>query len=185
MSKSVSTGGSFAQKIIQLHDSKAVFNFCGGMLFQLVLSEKLRADLAETTTPPVVYDASYNFMHTIPAYSKSASADEVIVFHGREVRKVKDASGGMGFVLQLTSSKDDPEGWSAQEIDEYNGWNHDSGRHWRKAADYASEGNASYGQKFGSTAYGLQHRFYWRLDQQNGLWLSAEDGCEGVIRSWM
>ena len=80
-------------------------------------------------------------MHSIPAYKKSASADEVNVFHGREVRKVKDANGGMGFVLQLTSSKDDPEGWSKQEIEEYNGWNHDIGRQWRKASDYASEGN--------------------------------------------
>lgn len=154
-------------------------------MFQLVLSDKLRADLQlQTSQSPVIYDANCSSMMNIPSYNKSASADDVNVFHGREIRKVANAAGGMGFVLQLTSSKDDPEGWSKQEIDEYNGWKHDSGRNWRKASDQASEGNALYGQKFGAVAYGLHHRFFWHLDPRNGLWLSAEDGCEGVLRSW-
>jgi hypothetical protein len=182
-----SSAANFAQKLVQLHDSKAVFNFCGGMLFQLVLSDKLRGDLlaqAEKGEAPVIYGANFNFMNKIPTYKESAEADEINVFHGREVRKVEKAAGGMGFVLHLSSSKDDPEGWSSQEIKEYNGWAHDSGRKWRKASEHAAEGNELYRQKFGPAAFGLQHRFYWRLDKQNGLWLSAEDGCEGVLRSW-
>merc|ERR1719410_3358703 len=31
-----------AQYLVDLHDAKATFNFCGGMIFQFVLSEKLR-----------------------------------------------------------------------------------------------------------------------------------------------
>jgi len=179
---------SVAQKIVQLHDSKAVFDFCGGMMFQFVLSDKLRADLMSRTASqgqqPVIYDASTNRMSKIPKYTQSSFADDVNVFYGREVRKVSNASGGMGFVLQLVSCKDDPEGWSEQEIREYNGWAHDSGRRWRKASDHETEGNELYKSKFGPSAFGLHHRFYWHLDRQNGLWLSAEDGCEGVIRKW-
>ena len=175
---------NMAQKIVSLHDSKATFDFCGGMNFQLVLSEKLRKDLIQSGNQPVVYPASFNRMSKIPNYSQSSDADDINVFYGREVRKVPNAAGGMGFVLQLVSSKDDPEGWSAQEIQEYNGWGHDSGRKWRKAGDHASEGNELYQSKFGANAFGLHHRFYWHLDQQNGLWLSAEDGCEGVLRVW-
>ena len=125
-----------------------------------------------------------NRMLKIPNYTQSSFADDVNVFYGREVRKVGSAAGGMGFVLQLVSSKDDPEGWSEQEIREYNGWAHDSGRKWRKASDHVTEGNEMYKSKFGTSAFGLHHRFYWHLDRQNGLWLSAEDGCEGVIRKW-
>ena len=171
-------------KIVNLHDSIAVFDFCGGMMFQLVLSDKLREDLLHAAENPVIYDGSMKRMSMIPNYSMSADADDVNIFHGREVRKVVNAAGGMGFVLQLVSSKDDPEGWSTQEIQEYNGWAHDSGRKWRKAADHASEGNDLYRNKFGPTSFGLHHRFYWHLDQNNGLWSSAEDGCEGVLRIW-
>ena len=156
-------------------------------MFQLVLSDKLRKDLFLSSTnqnQPVVYPASFNRMSKIPNYTQSSDADDINVFYGREVRKVPNAAGGMGFVLQLVSSKDDPEGWSAQEIQEYNGWGHDSGRKWRKAGDHAVEGNELYQNKFGPQAFGLHHRFYWHLDQQNGLWLSAEDGCEGVLRVW-
>jgi len=153
-------------------------------MFQLVLSDKLREDLLQTTEHPVVYDSSINRMSKTPNYSQSADADNINYFHGREVRRVTNAAGGMGFVLQLVSSKDDPEGWSSQEIQEYNGWAHDSGRKWRKTGDHASEGNEVYGNKFGPSAFGLHHRFYWHLDNQNGLWLSAEDGCEGVMREW-
>jgi len=174
---------NMAQKIVALADNRAVFDFCGGMMFQLVLSDKLRSDLLGASEV-VVHDSSKKRMHSIPSYERSSSADDVSVFYGREVRKVPDAAGGMGFVLQLVSSRDDPEGWSEQEISEYNGWAHDSGRKWRKAGDHASEGNTAYGSRFGQSAFGLHHRFYWHLDERNGLWLSAEDGCEGVIRTW-
>ena len=39
--------GNVAQYLVDLHDSKAAFDFCGGMLFQLKLSDMLRADLVE------------------------------------------------------------------------------------------------------------------------------------------
>lgn len=179
---------NMAQKIVDLHDTNAVFDFCGGMMFQLVLSDKLRTDLLNLVksgaATPILYDASKDRMSKIPDYSQSSDADDISVFYGREVRKVSNAAGGMGFVLQLVSSKDDPEGWSAQEITEYNGWAHDSGRKWRKAGDHALEGNELYRSRFGPSAFGLHHRFYWHLDRRNGLWLSAEDGCEGVLRVW-
>jgi hypothetical protein len=34
-----------AQYLVDLHDNRATFNFCGGMMFQLVLSQKLRDHL--------------------------------------------------------------------------------------------------------------------------------------------
>jgi hypothetical protein len=173
---------NMGKRIVALHDSKAVFDFCGGMMFQLVLSDKLRQEML--SKDPVVYDSSMARMSRIPNYSQSSDADDVNVFYGREVRKVPSAAGGMGFVLQLVSSKGDPEGWSAQEVAEYNGWAHDSGRKWRKAADHALEGNEAYSDKFGASAFGLHHRFYWRLDNKNNLWLSAEDGCEGYVRKF-
>lgn len=52
---------------------------------------------------PVIYDASVNRMQNMPAYSQSADANDVNVFHGREVRKVPNAAGGMGFVLQVST----------------------------------------------------------------------------------
>jgi len=33
---------------------------------------------------------------------------------------------------------------------------------------------------YGDRAFGLNHRCYWHLDREGRLWLSAEDGCEGV-----
>jgi len=173
-----------AGRILKLANDKAVFDFCGGMMFQFVLSDKLRADLAAGKHQPVVYDASKSRMKQIPNYSQNSEADDTNIFYGREVRKVPTAAGGMGFVLQLCSAKDDSESWSAAEVAEYNGWAHDSGRKWRKAGDHEAEGNSIYKAKFGENAFGLHHRFYWHLDRSNGLWLSAEDGCEGVIRAW-
>jgi len=41
--------GNIAQYLVDLHDNKATLNFCGGMMFQFVLSEKLRAHLQEVT----------------------------------------------------------------------------------------------------------------------------------------
>ena len=109
-------------------------------MFQLVLSDKLRAELAEvakqggeSTAQPMVFDANTMRMANMPKYSRSAHADNVALFHGREVRQVPDAAGGMNFVLHLSSSVgDDPEGWTKEELSEYNGWAHDSSRRWRK-----------------------------------------------------
>ena len=169
--------------LCDLHDSKSVFDFCGGMMFQLVLSEKLRTHLGEVSDQeqqPVLHDASMPRMSMVPGYGKSGFADNVNIFHGREIRQVSDAAGGMGFVLQLShAAEDDPEGWTPQERAGYDGWGHDSGRQWRNANLYVDEGFKTFKSRFGEQAYGLHHRCYLHLDRRNQLWLSAEDGCEG------
>ena len=182
-------GTNVAQYLVDLHDNKATFDFCGGMMFQLVLSDTLRQHLGtvaaasktESEGQPTIFDANRMRMFRIPNYSQSAEADNVAVFHGREVRNVPDAAGGMGFVLHLSmANANDPEGWSPSEIAEYNGWMHDTGRKWRKAADWKTEGFSNVMDKFGPQSFGLHHRCYWHLDGQNRVWLSAEDGCEGT-----
>ena len=40
-------------------------------------------------------------MNRTPGYEKSSRADNAYIFHGRELRGVPEANGGMGFVLQL------------------------------------------------------------------------------------
>lgn len=177
---------NMAQYMMDLHDEKATFNFCGGMMFQLVLSKKLRTHLqtigAGDANQPKLFDKSHGSMSRIPNYDQSASADNINVFHGREVRKVKDAAGGMGFAMHLSmvdEQSPDPESWTMPELIDYDGWGHDAGRNWRTADDLAREGNVEYGNVFGKEAYGLHHRCFWHLDGQNRVWLSAEDGCEG------
>ena len=119
-------------------------------------------------------------MSNIEGYTKNADADNIRIFHGRELRQVPDAEGGMGFVLQLSFSDDDPEGWSKEEIETYDGWGHDSGRTWRKADIYEKEGFKTFKKMYGPKAFGLNHRFYLHFDGQNRMWLAAEDGCEGT-----
>lgn len=176
--------GNIAQHVVDLHDSRATFNFCGGMLFQLVLSDQLRAHLSDVAQrggdQPVVHDEAKARMAQVPGYVKSHAADNVLTFHGREVRQVPTAAGGMNFVLHLSlANGDDPEGWTQEELARYDGWGHDSSREWRKGDQLEREGFTSFRTKFGPEAFSLHHRFFWHLDQQNRLWLSAEDGCEG------
>lgn len=190
-------GTNTAQYLLDLHETKATFDFCGGMLFQLVLTDALKDHLvqvASTTTSsskshqqqqPVIFDASQARMAKIPRYEQSAQADNVATFHGREIRQVPDAAGGMGMVLQLSLASDtdnisDPQGWTPQEMQRYDGWGHDSGREWRKAPQLQEEGFVSFSNQFGTSAYSLHHRFYLHLDRSNRMWLSAEDGCEGT-----
>ena len=181
-----------AQYLVDLHDNKATFNFCGGMMFQLQLSDKLRDHLVKIASADqqkqqnvVVYDSSKPFMRLIPDYEQSAFADNIRLFHGREIRQVPTAAGGMGFVLQLSyagngdGDNNDPEGWTKFEVDGYDGWKHDQGRTWRDGPKYEEEGFTNFRDKFGSKAFGLNHRFYLHKDSQNRIWLSAEDGCEG------
>lgn len=175
---------NIAKYLVDLHDTKSVFNFCGGMMFQLVLTDKLRDHLAGVAEgsdkQPVVFDAKTNRMERIPGYSRSEAADNVKVFHGREVRQVEGAAGGFGFVLQLSlAGESDPEGWTSQELAGYDGWGHDSSRTWRKGDRLEEEGFGNFRAKFGRDAFALHHRFYLHLDGRNQLWLSAEDGCEG------
>jgi hypothetical protein len=186
-------GTNVAQYLVDLHDNKATFDFCGGMLFQLVLSEKLRNHLVQVAASPkdgdqqpVVFDANKPRMHMIPNYSQSEPADEIRLFHGREIRQVPWAAGGMGMVLQVSHSgtdSSDPEGWTRPEVDGYDGWGHDAGRTWRNGNQLESEGYGNFRKQFGSQAFTLNHRFYLHLDKDNRMWLSAEDGCEGTPAS--
>jgi len=176
-----------AQYLTDLHDAGAVFNFCGSLPFQLSLSPILREHLgkvAEAGTDsehqPQVYDASMNRLFNTPGYSKVAEADNIRVFHGREIRQVPHANGGGGCILQLSMANEaDPEGWTKLEIGDYNGWAHDTGRPWRRGEQLEREGFEGFQAKFGDAAYGLHHRFYLHLDHRSQIWLSAEDGCEG------
>ena len=173
--------GNLAQYLVDLHDAKATFNFCGGMMFQLILSDKLREHLASgNAQKPVVFDADAGRMSRLPGYSRTAEADNAKIFHGREVRQVPTATGGMGFAIHLSKAgEDDPEGWTAPEVEGYDGWAHDAGRIWRTGETLEKEGFAGFRTKFGDKAYTLHHRFYLHLDRADQLWLSAEDGCEG------
>mmetsp|Transcript_123877 Transcript_123877/g.264024 ORF Transcript_123877/g.264024 Transcript_123877/m.264024 type:complete len:207 (-) Transcript_123877:180-800(-) len=181
-----------AQYLVDLHDAKAVFNFCGCLMFQLSLSPKLREHLAQvaqsesaTGQQPVIRDAFMDRLGKTPGYAKTADADNVLIFHGREVRQVANATGGGGCVLQLCmANAADPEGWTRQEIGDYNGWAHDTSRPWRKGQQLEREGFQGFKSKFGEAAYTLHHRFYLHFDRRNQMWLSAEDGCEGEPVQW-
>ena len=152
------------------------------MLFQLHLTEKLRAHLGTSSTPVVVFESSVARMRQVPGYSPSAHADNTRIFHGREVRKVPHAAGGHGFVLQLSLADGaDAEGWTPQEVASYAGWEHDSKRTWRDVARLESEGCAGFRAHFGPAAFALHHRFYLHAGAGGELWLSAEDGCEGRL----
>jgi hypothetical protein len=180
-------GKNVAQYLIDLHDAKATFNFCGGMMFQLVLSDALHSHLSSVAKDsaqqqPILFSNAPRMFH-IPDYEQSSQADNIRIFHGREIRKVQDAAGGMGMVLQLSLAADtanDPQGWTAGELADYDGWGHDSGRVWRNEIRLAKDGFPSYATQFGPEAFGLHHRFYLHLDSENKMWLSAEDGCEGT-----
>lgn len=178
-------GKDVAQYLLDLNDEKATFDFCGGMMFQLVLTDMLKDHLSKIAgtekDQPVIFDSSKMRMLRIPDYAKNADSDNVKLFHGREIRQVTDAAGGMGMVLQLSyAGGNDPEGWSPQEVEGYDGWGHDAGRTWRKGDMLEKEGFENFRKKFGQNAYALHHRFYLHYDGSNRMWLSAEDGCEGT-----
>ena len=169
-----------------------------GMMFQLSLTNKLKSHLQSVASSndkqPILHPSSQSLMSRIPNYQKSTYADNISTFHGREIRRVPNANGGMGFVLQLSYSDPttysnagtndgkavDPQGWSSEEISTYDGWRGDSFRKWRNAETYESEGFSDFKSTFGNEAYGLNHRFYLHLDNGGKMWLSAEDGCEGT-----
>jgi hypothetical protein len=173
--------GNVAQYLLDLDEAKATFDFCGGLMFQLELTDKLKEHLHNTQQQPVIFDSSKFRMHNVPDYEQSAFADNVHIFHGREIRKAPHASGGMGLVLQLSlAGGDDPEGWTSQEVAGYDGWGHDGGRVWRTGDRLVKEGFATFQQKYGPKAFSLNHRFYFHYDSSGKMWLSAEDGCEGT-----
>ena len=87
----------------------------------------------------------------MPGYSKTAESDNISVFHGREVRQVPGAAGGMGMVLQLSyAGEGDKEGWTEKEIEVYDGWGSDRGRTW----DLAQESD-DFRRKFGYNTVSL------------------------------
>ena len=176
-----------AQLLLDCHSSRAIFDFCGGMLFQLVLSSRLREHLIAVAAgegeQPQIFGESMTRMSMLPGYQRSAKADTKCVFHGREIRKAHSASGGMGLVLQLSDFREDAEGWTREERSDYNGWAHDASRTWRNADRIESEGAVGYKRDFGIAAYSLHHRFYLHVDRSGDLWLAAEDGCEGRLVS--
>jgi len=181
---------NMAQYLVDLNDAKATFDFCGGMMFQLVLSDALRSHLlsiqeqqrqATSSSVVNVADSTTYRMHRLEGYEQSAKADNLGIFHGREIRQVPWAEGGRGFVLHLSlADGQDPEGWTAQEIAGYDGWGHDSGRDWRIGPRLEKEGFTNFCTKFGPQSFALHHRFYLHMDTLNRMWLSAEDGCEGT-----
>ena len=67
------------------------------------------------------------------------------------------------------------------QIAGYDGWGHDASRTWRKRDRLESEGFKNFGSKYDTKAFALHHRFYFHHDARGQLWLSAEDGCEGVV----
>ena len=174
-----------AKYLIDLHESKSTLNFCGGMMFQLVLSDKLRDHLQNVAEKqdkqPMIYDASNFRMFQIPNYKKNDFADNITLFHGREIRKAENAEGGMGMVFHLSlANGNDPEGWTKEEIKGYDGWGVDRGRVWRNGQRLEEEGFSGFREKFGKDSFALHHRCYLHYDQGNMIWLSAEDGCEGT-----
>ena len=70
MEQSLKTTENVAQYLVDMHDSKGTFDFCGGMMFQLVLTDKLRSHLASVATnggaAPVVHDAKLMRMAALP-----------------------------------------------------------------------------------------------------------------------
>ena len=85
-----------AQYLLDLHDSEATFDFCGGMLFQIVLTDAFRSYLQTTTQQITVQSANTMRMFKIADYSQSNFVDNESYFHGREIRKVPWAKGGRG-----------------------------------------------------------------------------------------
>merc|ERR1712086_27989 len=166
--------------------TQAVFNFCGCLHFQLQLSPRLRKHLTAITqgggNQPVIFDQRHDRMARMSDYKKSPKADNIKIFQGREIRQVPTAAGGMGCILQLSlANVDDPEGWTRAEVEDYNGWAHDSKRPWRDAWTLECDGFAGFDTKFSDDAIALHHRFYLHFDSRSQLWLSAEDGCEGEL----
>lgn len=102
--------GNVAQYLLDLHNEGATFDFCGGMIFQFVLTDKLIAHLEPIASlehqQPIIHPVSQSLMSRISNYNKSSHADNRSIFHGREIRKVSNANGGMGFVLQLSCADD-------------------------------------------------------------------------------
>ena len=115
-------GGNHARYLLDL-DANAftTFNFCGGMMFGVSLSPRLREHLEEVASAgeadprqPVVYGKEVRRMSMRPeGHDLDARADNARLFHGREVRQAENAAGGGGMLIHLSFAGepgDDAEG---------------------------------------------------------------------------
>jgi len=180
-----------AQYLLDLNDAKATFTFPGSSVYQLHLSDALQDHLQQAVAgnvkAPQLLDMSHPLItkkgnKRIQDYAGGWSkADNVQLFHGREIVKVPLAKGGMQQVLQLCLAGDDPMDWSPEECDSYDaGYTDRRYRKWKSAEDYYNEG-VPLAEIYGPDAYALHHRFYFHKDVNNCLILSAEqDGMKGV-----
>mmetsp|Transcript_25429 Transcript_25429/g.82778 ORF Transcript_25429/g.82778 Transcript_25429/m.82778 type:complete len:259 (+) Transcript_25429:30-806(+) len=98
-----SYAGNLAGFLVDLHDAKATFNFCGGMMFQLALSDKLHSHLSAVSSrgasdaqQPVLHDAGKRRMQQLAGYDKTGAADNARVFHGREAGPLSRGRHGHG-----------------------------------------------------------------------------------------
>jgi hypothetical protein len=185
-------GGNHAQYLLDLDaNASTTFNFCGGMMFGVSLSPRLREHLSAIAAAgpgdprqPFIYDKEVRRMNQRPeGHDLDANADNVKLFHGREVRQVStNAGGGSSMLIHLSLAGDasDVEGWTKEEMDEYAGWLSDRQRRWRNGELLKNEGFETFNERFGDAAFTLHHKFYLHVDTQQNVWLSAEDGCEGV-----
>ena len=145
----------------------------------------------------------------MPNYGKSAHADDVSIFCGRELRGVPTASGGTRFVPQLSCAEPlalaagpygdagavagegaivarsgeaaDPRRWSSEGIATYDGRGADSLRKRQNGPANESEGFGTFSKRFGKGAFGLNHCRFLHSDGWFRVWLSAEDESEGAL----
>jgi hypothetical protein len=101
------------EKHVYIHTHASFHPLSTGMIFQFVLTDKLIAHLEPIASSPtleqqqpIIHPASQSLMSRVYNFNKSSYADNRSIFHGREIRKVSNARGGMGFVLQLSCADD-------------------------------------------------------------------------------
>ena len=120
-------------------------------------------------------------------HSLDATADNVRVFHGREVRSVPWPPGGGGWRSTSASlasrAPDDPEGWTGE-------------RRWTSTPGGSQTGSAGGETGRSSSRKGSRRSAsdsdprrspcttgaHLHVDDADEFWLSAEDGCEGVAQ---
>jgi hypothetical protein len=110
-----------------------------------------RGERRSLRTFPIVSLRPYLQPHTahrmasLPEYARDASADDATIFHGREIRGVTGARGGVSMVIHLSlANGEDPEGWTSGEREDYAGWLSDRQRRWRDGNVFAEEGFAGF-----------------------------------------
>jgi hypothetical protein len=59
----VQYGSNIAQYLVDLHDHGATFDFCGGMMFQLVLSDALQTHLRQVASNSECASCSHMLSH--------------------------------------------------------------------------------------------------------------------------